>query len=113
MAQLDADAAQHEQPEDHHQRKIEAAEAGSVEQGEREVEGASGSEEPDFIAVPNGTDGAHDLASLEGGLGRAQIDDAGAEIESVEHNIGGNHDCDDHEPKSLHKASCVVRGLKP
>jgi hypothetical protein len=38
--QFNADAAQHQQPENEHQRQIEAAETGSVEQRERKVESA-------------------------------------------------------------------------
>jgi hypothetical protein len=38
--QFNADAAQHQQPEHDHQRQIEAAETGSVEQRERKVESA-------------------------------------------------------------------------
>ena len=57
-AEFDADAAQDEQPEHDHERQIEAAEGGGVEQREGEVEGAAAGEEPDFVAVPDGADGA-------------------------------------------------------
>ena len=57
--QFDADAAQHEQPEHHHQGQVEAAETRSVKQREREIERAAGSQQPDFIAIPNRANGAH------------------------------------------------------
>ena len=58
IAELDRDAAQDQQPQHDHQRQIEAAEAGGIERGEGEVERAAGGEQPDFVAVPDGADGA-------------------------------------------------------
>ena len=97
-AQLDANAAQHQQPQDHHQREVEAAEAGGIEQGEGEVERAAGGEQPDFVAIPYRTDGAQDLSAIVGGFARAQVNGAGAEIEAIEHHVGRHHDGHDHEP---------------
>src|ERR1700687_6258405 len=51
--QFNANAAQHEQPEHDHERQVEAAETGGIEQREGEVEGAPGGEQPDFVSVPD------------------------------------------------------------
>src|ERR1700719_3769481 len=48
-AKFDGDAAQDEQPENHHERQIEAAEARGVEDGKREEERAAGGHGPDFF----------------------------------------------------------------
>jgi hypothetical protein len=106
---FDADAAEHQQPEDDHERQIEAAEAGGVEQGEGEQERASGGEQPDFVAVPHGADGAQDGAALVWGAGGAQVDHTGAEVEAVEHDVRCHHRCDDHEPKGS-QSSFALRG---
>src|SRR5579862_9020283 len=102
MAQFDADAAQHQQPENHHEWQIESAEAGGIEERKSEVERSASGEQPDFVSVPHRADGTHDGLALPGSAGGAEIDDSGAKIESVEHDISGNHDCDNHEPKRFH-----------
>jgi hypothetical protein len=79
-----AEAAQDEQPEHDHERQIEAAEGRGVEQREGEEEGASGGEQPDFVAVPDGADGADGLCALVFGAGDEEIEDADAEVEAVE-----------------------------
>ncbi len=111
-AELDAEAAQHEQPEHHHQREIESAEARGVELRERKVERAAGGEQPDFVAVPDGADRAQDLAALVVGFGRHQIDRARAEIESIEHDVCRDHNCDDPEPEGCHlHLPCAAGGF--
>jgi hypothetical protein len=90
-AQFNADAAQHQQPEHDHERQVEAAEAGGVEPGEGEVERACGSDEPDFVTVPDRADGAHDVAALVGCFGGAKVDHSGAQVEAVEHDVGCHH----------------------
>ena len=69
VAELDGDAAQNQQPQHHHQRQIEAAETGRIERREGEVEGATGGQQPDFVAVPNRSDCAEHHAPLVIGAG--------------------------------------------
>src|SRR5205807_2747381 len=75
-AEFDADAAQHQKPQHNHKGQVETAEAGGVEQRKGEVEGTSGSEQPDFIAIPHRADGAHDGLAFGGRTGGSEIDDA-------------------------------------
>ena len=35
-----------------------------------------------------------------------EVDDAGAEIEAVEHHVGGEHDGDEAEPDGFHRSAC-------
>ena len=97
-AHFDADSAQHQEPQDHHQGKIEAAEAGGIKQRKGEVQRATGGDQPDFIAIPHRTDGTQDLAALIAGLARAQINRARSQVEAVEHCVGRNHQGHHHEP---------------
>src|SRR5258706_16480488 len=94
--EFDPDSTQDEQPENHHQREIEAAEAGGVELRKREVEGATGGQKPDFVAVPDGADGSENAAALFVSLGDSKVDRTGAQVETVEHDVRG--DCDDDNP---------------
>src|SRR5207237_4355327 len=99
---LYSNGAQHEQPEDHHQRQIEAAETGGIKLRESKVESASGGNQPDFVAIPNRSDGAKDHGTFGVTLGGNQIDNAGAQVKAVEHDIGGNHQGYNHEPERFH-----------
>ncbi len=111
-AQLDADGAQDQQPEHDHQRQIEAAEGRGVEQGEGEEERASGGQQPDLVAVPEGADGTHGLLAFLFAAGDEEIDDADADVEAVEDDVGDQHDGDNPEPKSSHRIS-PMRVLLP
>ena len=88
-AELDADAAQNEQPEHHNEREIEAAEGRGIEQREGEEECATGSEQPDFVAVPDRADGAKSLSPFGLGACDKEVDDADAEVETVKDDVGG------------------------
>src|SRR5579872_3431967 len=100
--QFDADAAQHQQPQHHHQGQIETTEARGIEQREGKVERSARGEKPDFVAVPDRANRADDGLALCGCARRAQINDAGAKIESIEYHIGRDHESDNSEPESLH-----------
>jgi hypothetical protein len=58
IAELDGNAAQDEQPQYDHQRQVKSAEAGRVKRGKGKVQRAARREQPDFVAIPNGADGA-------------------------------------------------------
>jgi hypothetical protein len=101
---LDADPPQHEQPEHHHQRQIEAAEARRVEEGEREIEGAASRQQPDLVAVPDRSDGALDQTPLAVPFRHPGSDDPDPEVESVQHHVRGQHQRDEQEPERFHGA---------
>src|SRR5512140_3824808 len=64
MPELDAERAQDEQPEHNHERQVEAAETRGVKEREGVEESAPGRDQPDFVAVPDGADGAEERAPL-------------------------------------------------
>src|SRR5258708_23120379 len=101
-AEFDADAAQDQQPQHHHERQIESAEAGSVELRESKVEGASGGHQPDLVAVPDGADGGENATALFVRLGDREVNRAGAQVESIEHDISRDHERDNPVPQGLH-----------
>ena len=82
-AELNTDSAQHQKPQHHHERKVETAEAGSIKLREGEVECAAGGEQPDFVSIPHGPDGAQYGATLAISLGSYEVNDAGAQIKPV------------------------------
>ncbi len=97
-AELNADAAQHEEPQHHRQRQIKAAEAGGVEQRKCEVQRSTGGEQPNLVAVPYRADGTQDGTALLVVPGDEEMDRAGSEIKAVQQNINRDHYRDDHEP---------------
>jgi len=101
-AELDTDGAQHEQPEHHHQGKIESAETGGIELRKSEIQCATGGEQPDFVAVPDRADGAQDFAALLVRLCHGQVDCSGTQIEAVEDHVGGHHHTDNPKPNGCH-----------
>ena len=63
-AELYTDTSQNEQPQHNHERHVKAAEGGGVEKWKSEEEGSAGGDQPDFIAVPYGPDGAQSLLAI-------------------------------------------------
>ncbi len=107
-AQFDAGAAQDQQPQHNHQRQIESAERRGVQGREGEIERAAAGEQPDFVAVPDRTDAAeHDLPV--GFAARQQgMQDADAQVETVEHDVSGQHGSNDPEPDKSHRLSLFM-----
>ena len=83
-AKLNADGAQHQQPQHHHQGEVESVEARCVEEWEGEVERAARRQQPDFIAVPHRTDGADHHAAFLVRARDEQMHRAGAEVEAIQ-----------------------------
>ena len=105
-----------EQPEHDHQRQIEAAEGRGVEERKGEVECAAAGEEPDFVAVPHGADGAQGGAAFRFGADEEQVEHADAEVEAVEDDVADDHYGDQPEPDETHHDETFsfqsVHGLK-
>src|SRR5665213_2109725 len=109
VAQLKAYAAQNQQPEHDHQRQIEAAERRCVKRGEREVERASASQEPNFIAVPHRPNAAERGLTLRFCTHEEQVQHTHAEVKAVEDNVSYDHYGDQPEPDQTHhcQAPCT------
>src|SRR5580704_3546084 len=101
-SELDADGAQHQEPEHHHQGKIESAEAGGVQQRKGEIQCATAGEQPNFVAVPHRSDGANHRAALVIGFGDDEVQSSSAEVEAIQQNVNRHHHCHNHEPNRCH-----------
>ena len=102
VAEFEADAAQHQQPEDDHQRKIEAAESRGVEQRKREIERAASGEKPHFVAVPHRADGVKAGLPLGFGADEEEVKHADTEVEAIENDIADDHYGNQPEPDKTH-----------
>ena len=87
VAQLNAYAAQDEQPKHDHQRQIKAAEGRGVEKRKGEVERAATGQQPDFVAIPNRANARKCGAALRFVADQKQVKHTHAEIEAVEHHV--------------------------
>src|SRR5581483_469087 len=105
QAELDSDGPQYQKPEHHHQRQVKSTEAGGIELWEGEVKRAARREQPDLVAIPHRTDGPQNGSPLTIVSRGHRVDDAGSEIESVEHHVGGEHHRNDDEPKCFHQCA--------
>src|SRR5947209_4230891 len=104
-AKFNANTAQNEKPQNDHQRKIKAAEAGCIKQREGKVQSSAASQQPDFVSVPHGANGANHSAALLVSFGDEQMQNAGAKVETVENYIRGDHDRNEPEPYEKHSSS--------
>src|SRR5690606_11383663 len=77
-AEFDSDAAQHQQPEDDHQRQIEAAEARGIKKRKSEIERAAGGDQPDLVPIPHRSDAAQNQPAFRFVLGDQKMNDPGA-----------------------------------
>ncbi len=109
-AELNADGPQHEEPQNHHQGKVEAAETGCIELGESKVKRGAGSQQPDFISIPDWTDGAQNAPPFLGRFARDQIDHARSQIEAIEHDIHRHHYADNPKPYASHSYLASIAG---
>ena len=104
-AQLNADAAQNQQPEDDHEGKIEAAESRGIKKRKGEEQCASGGEQPDFIAVPYRANGAQRLLAFRLSFCDEEIEDTDAEVIAVKNHVGRQHRSHDPKPQCSHGSS--------
>src|SRR6185369_5057060 len=88
-AELDGDGAEDQEPEEDHDRKVKAAQGGGVHGGEGEEDRPAGGQEPDLVPVPHRPDRTEHRPALDVRTRHQEMDDAGAEIESVEDDVDG------------------------
>ncbi len=87
-AELDAHGAGDQHEEKQHECRIETGEDGFIGEGEHGEERSAEGDEPDFIAVPDGSDGVDCDAALGIGARRKErMHDADAEIETVQDGV--------------------------
>jgi hypothetical protein len=100
--EFDAHAAHNQQPQNDHQRQIASAERRCIEQRKAKLKSASAGEQPHLIAVPYRSNRAqHDLFVLFAAR-KKRLQNTDAEIKSVEHHVGDDHDRNDPEPNESH-----------
>ncbi len=101
-AEFDAGPAHDEQPQHNHQGQIESAERSGIKSREGEIESAATGEQPHFVAVPDRTNAPeHDLP-VGFATRKQRRQDADTQVESVEHDVSGQHNSDDPEPDKSH-----------
>ena len=99
-AELHGDRARDKRHKKEHQGKIETAEHRRVHGRKCRKERPAGGEKPDFVAVPHRTDGIETHATVFF-LPVEQIQNADAEIESIEDCITDDQHADEDEPGDL------------
>src|SRR5215475_7148091 len=102
ITELDGSAAKDQEPQNHHQREVEATEAAGVEERESEVENPAGSEKPNLVAIPNRANGGDYLAALLIRARDQEVNGTRAQVEAVEKDVHSDHYCDKAKPKSFH-----------
>lgn len=105
VAELQGDAAPHEEPQDDHQWQEEPAEARGVEDGKGEHEDAADGDQPHLVAVPERADGPEDRRTLGLVAADDEMADPDAEVEAVEDHVDDDHGGQGGEPERGHKGS--------
>jgi hypothetical protein len=101
LAPFEGDDADDEEDEDEEQREVEGREHRRVPRRERRERRAGGDDEPDLVAVPDGTDGLEHRAALALVARQEGQQDADAEVEALEEEVAAPEDRDQAEPEDL------------
>src|SRR5690242_15804661 len=80
---FDTDAAQHQEPQNDHQRQVKTTEARGVKGRKSKKQSAGRSQKPHLISIPDGADSAQDQTALVVRARDKEADDTSAEIEAV------------------------------
>src|SRR5581483_5501582 len=100
--QLDPDATHDQQPKHDHEREIEAAEGGRVQERKCKVERAASGQQPDLVTVPHRPNGPqHDLAILLAAREK-WMQNANSDIEAIKNHVRNNHQRDKPKPDKSH-----------
>ena len=108
IAEFQADTAQYQQPQDNHQRQIETAESGGIEQRERKIQRSASGDKPNLVSIPDRTDRTQGHAAFVLGLREKWIEDAHPKIKTVKHHVGDQHNRHKPEPNEAHIQSSPV-----
>ena len=98
VAELDAEAAEEQQPQHEHQREIETAEARRVQGGKGGHHRPADAEEPHFVAVPHRPDRIDQPRPFVAVPPEPQVNRPQAEIEAVEDGVSGQHERQEDKP---------------
>src|SRR6185437_15075944 len=108
-AQLNARAANDQQPQHYHEREVETAECGCVKKGKREVQRSATCKQPDFISVPHRANRSDRDISLRFSFGDKGMKNADAQIEAVQQDVHYDHDCNQPKPDESHSSTSRSR----
>src|SRR5437868_10250038 len=100
--QFQRQSTEHEQPQHKDQREVETAEPRRIGLGKREKQYPGGSDEPDFVPIPNRADRVVHHSAVGLASPKEWIEDTYTEIKAVEYHIEGQHQRHDYVPKCLH-----------
>src|SRR5262249_52651627 len=109
-SELDRDASQEERPEDEKDREVEARQSRSEHGRERNEQRSTGRQQPHFVGGPERPNRSEHLPSLPICSRHEEMQGAGAQIESVEHDVGGHHQGGNREPQ-LNQHAPPPRGV--
>jgi hypothetical protein len=82
------------------QREIKAGERRGIHIRKGGEQRPAAGDEPDFVAVPDRSDGIEQGAAL-GVVLREQVQRADAEVEAVQHRVAGEQNADEQEPDEI------------
>jgi len=94
VAELERDAAEDEREQKPHHRQIEGGQDDGVGRREKDQKAAAAEHEPRLVAVPEGRDRIHHGRARRV-VRREGKENADAEVETVEHDIEQDGECDD------------------
>src|SRR5271156_954613 len=103
IAKFDRDAAQNEQPQNHHEWQGEAAEARGIGGRKREEQSAAARDQPYFVAVPYRSDRFKQSAPLAIVARDEEMYDSDTHIETIEHGKDCEHYREYPEPESIRR----------
>ena len=101
MTQLEGHPAKDQRRQDEKQRQVKTTEDRGVPERERGERGATRGEKPDFVAVPDGSDGVDHHAPIEVVAGRRRASSADAEVKTLEEEVPQPEYGDQREPQLL------------
>ena len=98
-ADLDRDPTQHERPEHHPERKVEAGERHGHELWKREDECAARGDEPHLMPAPERTDGRDHLSPLRVVLRHQKVQRSRPDVPAVKDDEQRQHETEEREPQ--------------
>src|SRR5690606_1489456 len=98
-AELEGDTAKNQREQHRDDRRIERRHDDRIGERKRRHQPAAAQHQPGLVAIPDRRDGVHRLIALLSTLEQRE-QDADAQIEAVEHDIGKNRESKDESPEN-------------
>src|SRR6185503_16642184 len=102
ISKFNAHTTQDKKPQHNHEWQIKAAECGCVQRGESEVKCTPAGKQPDFVAVPHGTNTTQRGPAFRLGAHQEQVQHTYAQVKAVQDNVAHNHYGNQPEPDQTH-----------